>query len=127
MTETQSYVLNFHGRVTQASVKNFQLVISDRKDDPPPITDLFGLKDGPQAQDAIHTRSASSEFLQTNPATIETNATDSTTSFALVDSIAMQFGRISEKEFTCDVNWPLSILQAFCIALSSFDSKLACE
>lgn len=30
--ETQSYVLNFHGRVTHASVKNFQIVhISDRK------------------------------------------------------------------------------------------------
>ncbi|VDN97919.1 unnamed protein product [Rodentolepis nana] len=28
--ETQSYVLNFHGRVTQASVKNFQLI--DEKD-----------------------------------------------------------------------------------------------
>ena len=26
LTETQSYVLNFHGRVTQASVKNFQIV-----------------------------------------------------------------------------------------------------
>lgn len=25
-SETQSYVLNFHGRVTQASVKNFQIV-----------------------------------------------------------------------------------------------------
>ncbi|CAI9557180.1 unnamed protein product, partial [Staurois parvus] len=24
--ETQSYVLNFHGRVTQASVKNFQII-----------------------------------------------------------------------------------------------------
>jgi predicted helicase len=24
--ETQSYVLNFHGRVTKASVKNFQLI-----------------------------------------------------------------------------------------------------
>lgn len=30
--ETQSYVLNFHGRVTHASVKNFQIVhCSDRK------------------------------------------------------------------------------------------------
>ena len=27
-SETQAYVLNFHGRVTQASVKNFQLVHS---------------------------------------------------------------------------------------------------
>lgn len=26
ISETQSYVLNFHGRVTQASVKNFQIV-----------------------------------------------------------------------------------------------------
>ena len=30
--ETQSYVLNFHGRVTQASIKNFQIIhASDRK------------------------------------------------------------------------------------------------
>lgn len=30
--ETQSYVLNFHGRVTQASVKNFQIInAEDRK------------------------------------------------------------------------------------------------
>lgn len=30
--DTQSYVLNFHGRVTQASVKNFQIVhANDRK------------------------------------------------------------------------------------------------
>lgn len=42
-------------------------------------------------------------------------------------SIVMQFGRISNHEFTCDVTYPLSILQAFSIALSSFDSKLACE
>ena len=27
LTDTQSYVLNFHGRVTQASVKNFQIVM----------------------------------------------------------------------------------------------------
>jgi hypothetical protein len=27
--ETQSYVLNFHGRVNQASVKNFQIVHQD--------------------------------------------------------------------------------------------------
>ena len=26
LADTQSYVLNFHGRVTQASVKNFQIV-----------------------------------------------------------------------------------------------------
>jgi len=41
--------------------------------------------------------------------------------------VCMQFGRVSDKEFTCDISHPLSPLQAFAIALSSFDSKLACE
>ncbi|GBP45080.1 Protein king tubby 1 [Eumeta japonica] len=72
--DTQSYVLNFHGRVTQASVKNFQIV----HDSEP-------------------------------------------------DYIVMQFGRISEDVFTMDFRYPLCALQAFGIALSSFDSKLACE
>lgn len=48
-------------------------------------------------------------------------------SLAYNSSIVMQFGRISNHEFTCDVAYPLTILQAFSIALSSFDSKLACE
>lgn len=72
--DTQSYVLNFHGRVTQASVKNFQIV---------------------------H---------------------DSDTEY-----VVMQFGRIAEDVFTMDYRYPLCALQAFAIALSSFDSKLACE
>ncbi|XP_054159639.1 tubby protein-like [Oppia nitens] len=76
--ETQSYVLNFRGRVTQASVKNFQLVTCNEKED-------------------------------------------------IVDLVSMQFGRVSASQFSCDVSWPMTLLQAFAIALSSFDSKLACE
>ncbi|XP_025097825.1 tubby-related protein 3-like isoform X2 [Pomacea canaliculata] len=72
--ETQSYVLNFHGRVTQASVKNFQIVHDND-----------------------------------------------------VDYIVMQFGRVAEDVFTMDYNYPMCALQAFGIALSSFDGKLACE
>ncbi|XP_036400450.1 tubby protein-like isoform X1 [Megalops cyprinoides] len=72
--DTQSYVLNFHGRVTQASVKNFQIIHDN---------DL--------------------------------------------DYIVMQFGRVAEDVFTMDYNYPMCALQAFAIALSSFDSKLACE
>jgi tubby-related protein 1 len=73
-TETQAYVLNFHGRVTQASVKNFQLV-----------------------------HSADEGY------------------------IVVQFGRVSEDVFTLDYKYPVCAVQAFAIALSSFDSKLACE
>lgn len=72
--DTQSYVLNFHGRVTQASVKNFQIV---------------------------H---------------------DSDTEY-----VVMQFGRVAEDVFTMDYRYPMCALQAFAIALSSFDGKLACE
>ncbi|XP_066586249.1 protein king tubby [Prorops nasuta] len=72
--DTQSYVLNFHGRVTQASVKNFQVVHDSD-----------------------------------------------------VDYVVMQFGRVAEDVFTMDYRFPLCALQAFAIALSSFDSKLACE
>lgn len=54
-------------------------------------------------------------------------ATSHRSLLAYESSIVMQFGRISNHEFTCDVTHPLSILQAFSIALSSFDSKLACE
>ncbi|KAM7169411.1 tubby-related protein 1 [Macrochelys suwanniensis] len=72
--ETQSYVLNFHGRVTHASVKNFQIV----------------------------------------------HSSDS-------DYIVMQFGRVADDAFTMDYNYPMCAVQAFAIALSSFDGKLACE
>ncbi|XP_075470204.1 tubby-related protein 1 isoform X5 [Ascaphus truei] len=72
--DTQSYVLNFHGRVTHPSVKNFQIVHSD---------DL--------------------------------------------DYIIMQFGRVADDAFTMDYKYPMCAVQAFAIALSSFDGKLACE
>jgi len=72
--DTQSYVLNFHGRVTQASVKNFQIVHD-----------------------------------------------------SAVDYIVMQFGLVAEDIFTMDYRYPMCAVQAFAIALSSFDSKLACE
>jgi len=70
-----AYVLNFNGRVTRASVKNFQLC--DLARDP--------------------------------------------------DTVVMQFGRVGKDAFTMDFQYPLCALQAFGIALSSFDYKIACE
>ncbi|KPM11875.1 tubby-related protein 3-like protein, partial [Sarcoptes scabiei] len=94
--ETQSYVLNFHGRVTQASVKNFQLIFTSTK----------------QTRSGQLTASSSEDAKQI----VDTN-----------ELVSLQFGRVSNTHFSCDVSWPLSLLQAFAIALSSFDSKLACE
>ncbi|XP_063072334.1 tubby-related protein 1-like [Engraulis encrasicolus] len=72
--ETASHVLNFNGRVTQASIKNFQIV--HNKD---------------------------------------------------LDYIVMQFGRVADDAFTLDYNYPMCAVQAFAIALSSFDGKIGCE
>ena len=69
-----AYCLDFGGRVSMASVKNFQLV----------ATEDLGMGN------------------------------------------ILQFGRIQSDMFTLDVQWPLSIFQAFAIALSSCDTKLAC-
>ena len=43
------------------------------------------------------------------------------------DYLVMQFGRVADDAFTMDYNYPLCAVQAFAIALSSFDGKLACE
>lgn len=111
-SESQSYVLNFHGRVTQASVKNFQLIASDP--DPGDSVDW-----DPDDQ-LDHKRL---DFAPTLPAV----PTAASPLRPLDPGVCMQFGRVSDKEFTCDITSPLSPLQAFAIALSSFDSKLACE
>jgi hypothetical protein len=70
----KAYVLNFNGRVTKASVKNFQLAEPE------------------------------------NP-----------------NKVFLQFGKVDSNKFTLDYRFPLSGIQAFCIAISAFDSKLACE
>jgi len=72
--ETHSYILNFAGRVTTPSVKNFQIVSQQNE-----------------------------------------------------EHIMLQFGRASENTFSLDFKYPFCPLQAFAIALSSFESKLACE
>ncbi|KAF8073068.1 TULP1 [Scenedesmus sp. PABB004] len=70
-----AYCLNFSGRVTEASVKNFQLVAAEGEG----------------------------------------------------EGVVLQFGKVSDGVFTCDYAWPLCPLQAFGIALASFDDKLACD
>ncbi len=101
--QTQSYVLNFHGRVTQASVKNFQIVHPDN-------SELFVVAISYNIYENITIPNSNiSEYLSP------------------VDYIVMQFGRVAEDVFSMDYSFPLCALQAFAITLSSFDGKLACE
>ena len=43
------------------------------------------------------------------------------------ETVVMQFGRVDRDVFTCDFRYPLSAIQAFSIALSSFDSRIVRE
>ncbi|KAG9509178.1 Tubby-related protein 3 [Fragariocoptes setiger] len=123
--ESQSYVLNFHGRVTQASVKNFQLIRCYPEQDEPSTN-----ANGPTANGRPPPTGT-----QMDKQNIGTNNDNywrgfdmtpkrdrdffDTTNDSASAPIVMQFGRISEREFTCDVSHPLSLLQAFSIALNT--------
>ncbi|KAF6214565.1 hypothetical protein GE061_009308 [Apolygus lucorum] len=43
------------------------------------------------------------------------------------EEVLLQFGKIGRDEFTLDYQRPLNAVQAFAVALSSFDYKIACE
>ncbi len=106
--ETASHVLNFNGRVTQASIKNFQIVHS---------------KDCEYCHPSIHHPSI---HPSTHPLIYLSIYLLYIFPFS-VDYIVMQFGRIADDIFTLDFNYPMCAVQAFAIALSSFDGKIACE
>ncbi|KAE9446921.1 hypothetical protein C3L33_21181, partial [Rhododendron williamsianum] len=95
--QLQCWCLNFRGRVTVASVKNFQLIAATQPPPPPPP-------------------SASGAPTGSQPPTQSEH-----------DKIILQFGKVGKDMFTMDYRYPLSAFQAFAICLSSFDTKLACE
>ncbi|KAM7470415.1 hypothetical protein LguiA_008598 [Lonicera macranthoides] len=97
--QLQCWCLNFRGRVTVASVKNFQLVAAM-----PPVTG---------APAAVPPSQAAAPPPPPPPPEH--------------DKVILQFGKVGKDMFTMDYRYPLSAFQAFAICLSSFDTKLACE
>jgi hypothetical protein len=93
--QQQCWCLNFHGRVTVASVKNFQLIAA-----PTP---------------AATGTAASAQPLPASPSSSSYNH----------DTVILQFGRVSKDTFTMDYRHPLSAFQAFAICLTNFDTKVA--
>ena len=96
--QLQCWCLNFRGRVTIASVKNFQLIAAPSQPAPPPAG-----------------------------APTPTPAPSQPAPAPEQDKIILQFGKVSKDMFTMDYRYPLSAFQAFAMCLSSFDTKLACE
>lgn len=95
--QLQCWCLNFRGRVTVASVKNFQLIAATQP-------------------------AASAAPTTTGPAPARSQPTQSDH-----DKIILQFGKVGKDMFTMDYRYPISAFQAFAICLTSFDTKLACE
>lgn len=122
-------MLNFHGRVTQASVKNFQLVQCNEREEFGVQFENVGSKSGLKMDRCSNEKDGERELIapSRSPLDQSSGSSQSGPSVVLDPEVILQFGRISDKEFTCDITHPLSPLQAFAIALSSFDSKLACE
>jgi tubby-related protein 1 len=102
--QMQAFCLNFQGRVTEASVKNFQLV-SQRYSPAPALT--------PPPSPAACRPSPSRGVLQVSDDD--------------QDHVVLQFGKQARHRFSMDVQWPMSPLQAFGICLTSLDGKLGCE
>ncbi|KAL8144158.1 hypothetical protein V2J09_017190 [Rumex salicifolius] len=96
--QLQCWCLNFKGRVTVASVKNFQLIAASQ----------------PPTEPGAPTTSAAPQPTSTSQSVDH-------------DKIILQFGKVGKDMFTMDYRYPLSAFQAFAICLSSFDTKLACE
>ncbi|KAG4100290.1 Tub-domain-containing protein [Neocallimastix lanati (nom. inval.)] len=88
---TQSHCLNFSGRVTQPSIKNFQLIYDKGNS----YMKYFGSSyDDSQKFEPIS---------NDNP-------------------ILLQFGRCGPNNFSLDIRYPLTPLEAFAISLTTFDA-----
>ncbi|MEJ1287050.1 tubby-like protein 2 [Cricetulus griseus] len=144
--ESGAYVLNFHGRVTRASVKNFQIVHPDEREllatgrpglagrkRPLKNHPLGGFLSGARASlsqgllgDVVHKAPSISQLGKGGA-----GGRQEFKSYFLfcssADHLVLQFGRVAPNIFTMDFRYPLCPLQAFAICLSSFDGKLACE
>lgn len=115
-------MLNFNGRVTMASVKNFQLIDPD---DQEAIILQVGV-------DSIGSRTLCSDENSCEGLSRHAWTRLRTIAIPIVSNsiqlcMCIQFGRVGKDEFTMDMQWPISPFQAFAVTLSSFDSKIACD
>ena len=130
----RAYCLNFNARVTQPSVKNFQLLIDDDDDDND--DDAFS------AAAEKNKNEVEDEENEKAPPTIDDNDDDDKSIAKNAASVRekqrrkretrwqkwiLQFGKIGEDVYTMDFRYPFTPLQAFMVCATSLDKKLGCE
>jgi tubby and related proteins len=106
----QAHTLNFHGRVTKASVKNFQLIF---------LTD--------EEREAREREKQEKEKKKKDKSAKEEEVKHTKRGPADGSDVILQFGRTGDDNFNMDVRFPMSPYQALSICLSSLDHKLGCE
>lgn len=108
-----AFTLDFGGRVTAPSVKNFQLVAAA----------AAGGGGGGDGGGSVNAAASASAAAQNSDAS-GSNKTKSTKSGR---TILLQFGKTGNDSFSMDVRGPLTPLQGFLICLTALDGKLARE
>jgi len=141
----RAYCLNFNARVTQPSVKNFQLLIDD--DD-----DIEEEEEEEEEEQEKEGDSQSEEEEEDDDDDYENSENGQPSTTIEIDndkSLAknaaslrekqrrkrdtrwqkwiLQFGKIGEDVYTMDFRYPFTPLQAFMVCATSLDKKLGCE
>jgi len=100
-----SYSLDFHGRVTKGSVKNFQLCVDSSSS---PVPDAFSLSAGTAPEPPPPPDAQTPQAAAQGP-------------------VVFQFGKIGKDEFVLDFAYPLTPLQAFSLGVTTLAFKMANE
>jgi len=144
----RAYCLNFNARVTQPSVKNFQLLIDDDDDD----DDIEEEEEEEEEEQEKEGDSQSEEEEEDDDDDYENSENGQPSTTIEIDndkSLAknaaslrekqrrkrdtrwqkwiLQFGKIGEDVYTMDFRYPFTPLQAFMVCATSLDKKLGCE
>jgi hypothetical protein len=104
---TQSHCLNFGGRVTQPSIKNFQLIAEGS---------------GGWWWLCVCVCVCVCEAPSLDRHESNTIDTHTHTHTRAETNIILQFGRCGPDYFTVDLQWPLTPVEGFAIALTTFDA-----
>ena len=127
----RAYCLNFNARVTQPSVKNFQLLIDDDDDDDDDIEEEEEEEDDDDDENSENGQSSTTIEIDNDKSLAKNAASLREKQRRKRDTRwqkwILQFGKIGEDVYTMDFRYPFTPLQAFMVCATSLDKKLGCE